>query len=261
MSKVVKLQVKDIKFDFDVRRLGNDLDHIKQMAAFLESGGTLPPIIVNERYGLVEGRQRLEAHKILKRTEIDAVVQSFENKAEERFVAMKHQLGLGLPLSSEDIRWNIKQMLLSRVSRDVIIKNLSGVLTRPLVIRYMDDAMSSINKDRIQKGLDRVADGETIGEIVRDGLVSAEQLKKAILHRKEQAGKVEPNAIKAAMGAQIRSLSRAVEKQKKDVLRSFDDNLLTATDALRIAEHTLNLIEALHRRAEDSLIRLKQVAR
>jgi hypothetical protein len=109
MSKVVKVKALELIMDwnlwprFEARELS--MPHIKWMVETLQTGGTLPPILVDAKSNrIVDGFHRTKAHLKLygDGAEIDAELKEFKSEREMLLESAKINTRHGLPLNSKD---------------------------------------------------------------------------------------------------------------------------------------------------------------
>jgi len=247
-----------LNFKFDVRLTGNDLDQVEQMQAALENGQVLPPVIVNQRYEIVEGRQRWEAAKRAGKREISIVMQAFSDSKAERVFAVNAQLNLAAPLDKESIRWNIRKLLIEGMTSSEVVAAFSNKLASDVVKRYTDDALSTINKQKIRDAIDRLGAGASKARVLAETGITEKQLQGALGYRKQKIRKGEKLNRKALFGTAVRTLSRKLEDQRKSVLRDLSETTLTPKDAEEIVQHAYVSIQTLCARMEDYKLRLYQ---
>lgn len=251
--------IERLNFKFDVRLTGNDLDQIQQMELAIRNGQELPAIIVNQRYEIVEGRQRWEAAKRAGLRELAVIVQNFADSASERIFAVNSQLGLAMPLDQESIRWNVKKLLREEgLTGAEVVKALASKLPEDVIRRYVADALSKMNKEKIQAAMQELGAGVSRARIMAKHGVTEKQIQDAIGYRKKKIGSREKGSRKGAFGTALRTVSRKLEDQRKGVLRDFSEGTLAARDAEEIMLHAYEVIQKLQSRVTDYKQRLYQ---
>lgn len=258
MDFTKKMKVSNIKYNFDVRVEGNNLANVEQMANYLTAGGFLPPVVVNQVGELVEGRQRLEAAKRAGLQEIEVTVKHFNSRVEEITYATICQLGTATPLTPEDIRFNMRQLLKLGKSHDEVVLMFQKQLTRPLADRYASDAASTLFKQRLQSSMDAVASGLSLKASAARNEITVEQLQNALKRKGKQTGKKQNVNTKARFGTSFRTISKKSEALYKALLSDIRDGIVDERSALEIAEHPVNLFRTCLIRSEDYLHRVKQ---
>lgn len=253
------LKTKDLKFKFDVRLHGNELDIVNQMAGMLRGGGKLPAVVVNQRYELVDGRKRVAAAKAAGLSEIEARVETFSDDNAERIYAMTAQLGSAEPLSEEDIRWNIRRLIVGGTSYETLVTTFSSKLTRPLAIKYVDDAFSVLNKERVSHAVTDMGNGVSRAKVMAKYGVTETQIKNS-LRRKANISGPKGSILddKSQMGVAVRVLSKKIESQGKRILQNINEGTVTNEDALNVISHTSKLIENIQSRVYDYATRVNQ---
>lgn len=253
------LKIKNLKFKFDVRLNGNDLDKVNQMVSILKAGGKLPPVVVNQNHEIVEGRKRVEAAKQAGLDEIDAQVKHFADSNAERLFAMNAQLGTAEPITEEDIRWNIRQLVRDKMPYDAILLSLSKTFPKSVAKRYIDDALSTLNKEKVTMAVNAVLNGTmSRSQVIEHFGVTKEQLVRAAGHRNQKIKKSQSLDTKARMGGSVGTLSKKVEAQGKNILQRLKDGFISHKEALEVINHTIALLRRVESRATEYGVRVHQ---
>lgn len=109
--------VEDV--DFYPRSTVSDT-RIAAMVDHLETGGELPPVVVDTKMRIVDGLHRVRAHKRLKRETITADVRKYQSDAALFAEAVRLNTGHGLPLNPYDVKRSVSRLRELGVELDAI---------------------------------------------------------------------------------------------------------------------------------------------
>lgn len=128
MSEVETIRYADLVFNLDFYpRREVDADRVRHLRDVLEAGGSLPPIIVDQKDRVVDGFHRARAHFGLygAHAEIPCEFRNYESDGAMLLDAISRNAGHGKPLGEED-----RQRCLSLVEKHgVSIEQLASAFT------------------------------------------------------------------------------------------------------------------------------------
>lgn len=155
MSKKMRVvAIADINVDLFVRTK-LDQDRVIEFAAHMEEGVKFPPIGITKDNRLVFGRHRLEALKMLDRTETEAEIIEADDEVEIIKIAWDENAKSSLPPSREDTEHTI-EMLLDRKLPKKQIGELLG-LPPGLARTYLKNVQARITTKRLQTAATAIA--------------------------------------------------------------------------------------------------------
>lgn len=232
-SRTVTRNIADLNTEFFVRK-ALDADWACHLALILDGGTELEPIWITPDNRVIDGRHRIEAHLLAKRTEIKCKIVEVANEIELIVLALKANMGSGLPAQSQDIEHTISMLL----ARGVPKKDLIDLIPLPakLVRKYINEVESKAERARLQKAALAVeSEGLSVAKAAELHSVSEEKLKRSIFPKRKKkssgASEVKREATKLyrSIGlknaAVCRKLMEAYEDgdvQMKEVLAMFD---------------------------------------
>lgn len=246
-TKTETVAIKDLQMNLFVRK-ALDQDHALYLAELLENGVKLPPIRITRERAVIDGRHRIEAHELNKRTEIDAEVVDVESETEIISEAYKANLGGSLPPSPQDTEHTV-MLLLERGEAKKRIGVLLG-LPAGMARRYVNDVQSKIARSKLQRAAAAVTDGGlTVAKAAEQYGVDLDKLKEVLSghRRRNKQGLTEIQrrltwsykSLSSKNAALIRSLLEkredgdVTEKQVHDIFEHIEDLQKKAARAIR----------------------------
>lgn len=235
-SKTVTLQLSQIINKFDVRTK-LDEDRVIQLAEAYEGDIQLPPVDVikldneDSLYAYVDGRHRGAAREFLNLKDIEAVVldSSLNDNPTELFaLALEANYGGAKPPTREDIIHTITRMLEAGCDRTSIKERLTFLPTGA-VRAFTSQALGTIQKRRVTKALDAIADGATMEVAAKTFRIKPDMLKNVIQGKKGKWGKNRSEEVqfsvevKAYISAALRSANTGIGKKIDEVFRRVED--------------------------------------
>lgn len=238
-AKVVEVPLHEITVDFFVRRSLSE-DHILQLAAIVEAGENLTPIILNDKYQVIDGRHRFKAYELANKTTIPCEIHKDLMRGEQILEALVSNMGGSMPPTQSDIRLAIQNMMAAGLKHNKILEGVP--LPRATCRRYIADAMSKANKDKIRNAIEAVTDAEmSVADAAIKHGVSIEDLRTEIRGKKK---KVKEDAfgmpkIKASITTRYRSSSQYNTALFRKLMDSYMDGECSFTQVM----DTLDLTE------------------
>jgi ParB-like chromosome segregation protein Spo0J len=247
-----RVKVADLTVSFFVRKSLSD-DRILQFGLLYEAKATdIPPIEVNERLEVIDGRHRLEGLKMAGILETDVEIKSGLSRAEEILEGLKANMGGAMPPTAADIRLAIQAMLTAGLSARDVQKGLP--LPPSIAKRYVSDAQSAMAKQRMASALDAVADGEVKpAEAAEKYGVDVESLRAAVRGRRKTAATDSLGfpAIKAALSTQYRSQSQKNASMFQRLIDGYADGDCTYSMVNNVFDHAEKMMQQAASRIPD----------
>jgi hypothetical protein len=158
--KPLEVETKKIKMEFDIRVRSKDPRYEDNLAILQNNGVTLPPIKIyklpmNGKFGLMDGRHRLEAAKLRGKKTIRALVVPYNpNELERRLESFKENIGGALPPTKEDYEMLVKVFLRSGMSHEEIVRSA------PYLRGYINSAAAQMSEQRRREAAKAVSTGK-----------------------------------------------------------------------------------------------------
>ncbi len=228
MSKSVvrkKMKIADLNLEFFVRK-HIDEDWVLHLAGLIEAEEKLPPILVNTKGIVIEGRHRIEAHILLNLTEIDVEIHDVNDEVALISMGYKANTGGPKPPSIEDTEHTI-MMLLDRGEAQKDIAKLIG-LPPSLARKYVGQVKSKLNRLKLTKAAAAIADDNlTLAKAAEKHNVDPEKLREHVSgkRKKHKQGVAE---IRKNLSAAYKSMSLKNANLAKKLLEKYEDGDVTA---------------------------------
>jgi len=229
IGDTIDVEIASLQVPFYVRRKLDD-GWTLQLAELMENGTTLPPIKVigANRLGwqVRDGRHRIEAHRLLDRKHIKAVVVApAKDEVGEISAAYNDNAGGALPPSKEDMAHTIT-LLLGHGLKPHAIAALIPTFPQSLVRKYVDTIHNREKQARLREAVGAVADGELNAPQAAEKYgVDLDQLRRAIGGKKKASV---ARAAEVVRGLQQRALSYSqtnAQLMKKQVEGFLDGDI------------------------------------
>jgi len=232
-QQTIKIALPTLKIDFHIRKELND-DRALQFMAIYEAwlkDKTLPlppAILVTPDGGVVDGRHRLKGAELAGMKDLDCVyVPKGLTPLETQFLAFECNLGGSLPPTQDDIRFFIMRLLKEGIQSSYIRKRLAQNGQMPLAVakRYVDDALSSYNKLRMNQAKDLVAHGGmTVPAAAARAGVDIDVLRSQISGVKKSAGAKSMGLAKlnSSVSSIVGAAHQKVGKELATLLEQFE---------------------------------------
>jgi ParB-like nuclease domain len=247
-TKTVLRKISDLKITFYVRTQ-LDEDHVLKLAALIQAGTALPPIIITADNRIIDGRHRLEAHKILDQTEIACEITEETNVVALIGKALGANEGGAKTPTTGDIVHSFLLMLQSGASENKIyaISPYPKAMTR----RYLQTAQSTLSKVRIRQAKEAVADGMSVREAAEQFGVDVARLKEAISGKKNMSKANLNSALKTVIRNHNYKATRGVQAVIKRVILGFVDGDITDSQVEECLEYQTEMLTKMVLRLED----------
>jgi len=229
IGEVIDVEITSLQIPFYVRRK-LDEGWTLQLAELVENGTSLPPIKVyrgkDGKWYVRDGRHRIEAHKLLDRKHIKAlIVAPARDEVGEISAAYNDNAGGALPPSKEDMAHTIT-LLLGHGLRPAQIAALIPTFPQSLVRKYVDTIHNREKQARLREAVGAVADGELNAPQAAEKYgVDLDQLRTAIGGKKKASV---ARAAEVVRGLQQRALSYSqtnAQLMKKQVEGFLDGDI------------------------------------
>lgn len=233
--------LKDLEINLYVRRVLNQ-DHALFLAELLDNGTKLPPIkvaLVDEKYIVIDGRHRIEAHELCKLTEIRVEICQVRDQAELIAEAYRSNVGGPLPPTAEDTEHTIVQLLDGGTTQRDIIKLLR--LPAGMARRYIKSVQSKMTRSKIQKAADAITEGGlTVAKAAEQYGIEPEKLKQSLSghRRRHKQGVAE---IQSGLTKLYKSLSLRNAALLRNLLEKLEDADVTSRQVTEIFDHLESL--------------------
>jgi ParB-like chromosome segregation protein Spo0J len=244
MAKTIELPVSEITVDFYVRRSLSD-DRVMELGLLLEAGVVLPPITINEQRQVIDGRHRLEAHKLIGTTHITCEMKRDLDRGEQLLEALIANMGGALPPTQSDIRLAIQNMLAAGMKPTTIQKGLP--LPPSVARRYISDAQSTANRAKIRSAVEAVTESEMRVQDAADKFgVDVDEVRAEIRGKKKKAKDTTFGLpkIKSELSNRYRSSSQHNAKMFTRLIDGFTDgecSFSMVSEALDLTEKHINV--------------------
>lgn len=239
-TKTIELPLDAVTVEFYVRRALSD-DRVMELALLLEAGTVLPPILINEEHQVIDGRHRLEAHKLAERKTITCEVRKNLDLGQQLLEALKANMGGAMPPTQSNIRLAIQNMLGAGMSSSAIQKGLT-TLPPSVARKYISEAQSNMAHQRMRAAVEAVTDqGMRVQDAAEKFAIDVEDLKTEIRGKKKQltTAAFGMPKIKAGLSKRYRSCSQANAKLFTRMIEGYGDGECTFNTVL----DTLNVTE------------------
>lgn len=247
------IKISELKPNLFVRQAIND-DHVLFLAGLLEGGVKLPPIEITKDNVVVDGRHRIEAHKIVDRDEIDYKVVDAESDTELIGMAYRANLGGALPPTPQDTEHTVMELL----RRDVTMKAVGELLGLPtsMARKYAKAVKGKMTNMDLQRAATLVTEGnKTVAEAAAEVGVDPDRLKQFMSGHRKRRKAIEE--IQRTITKRYKSLASSNAAMFKDLSDAFQDGDLGQKQVEQILSHIESLIRAQGRVVEDWRARFK----
>jgi hypothetical protein len=236
-SKIVEVPLHEISVDFYVRQALNE-DHVKALTDLTKAGVEFPPIIVNDKYQIIDGRHRFNAYKEAGKISARCEVRRDMLPGDQILEALKCNMGGALPPSRADIRLAIQNMLAAGLKYSAI---LNGLPLPPSVSKvYLKEAASNMLKQRISLAVAAVTEMEMpVSAAAAKYNVSVDSLKLEISGKRRKAKDdiYGVPKMKGEVSKRATSTSHKNAHLFETMLDAFMDGELTYKNACDVLDH------------------------
>ena len=229
-NPIHEIEIDSLTIPFYVRKK-LDQDHVMYLAELIEGGVIVDPIQVTAaddgKFAILDGRHRIEAHKLLDRKHIQArVMPPMKNVVEEISAAFKANIGGALPPSREDVEHTVSLLCAQGVST----REIAHLLPIPpsLARKYVNMVSSRALRARMRQAMEAVTDGDlTIPESAKKFDIDTETLRKNLGGRKKK-GQLRLSEAVNVIRRQFRSFSQRNAAMFKRLFDDYEDGEVSA---------------------------------
>lgn len=240
MGKIVTKQIEDLKLDLYVRQTLNS-ERILQLAELMENGIEVEPIQITPDGRVIDGRHRIEAHELLKRTEIVCEIVEVRDDLQLISLAYKANTGGALPPTRADTEHVVMLLLNHGATHRSIGEHLG--LTMSLARKYIGAVKARMERAKLRSAADAVAEGNlTAAQAATQFDVDLQALKLHIGGDKKRKKTVA--IFLTELTTLHRSAGSKLGKAMKNVLEMYEDGELTVTQAKEVIEKLEELQKA-----------------
>lgn len=225
---VREFPIDDLLIPFYVRQKP-DQDRVLYLAELMEGGVDLDPIKVfpkNGGFAVRDGRHRMEAHRLLDRKNIRAVVYpACRDLINEIALAYKENAGGALPPSKEDTEHTVRLLL----SQGVAPRDIAKLIPVPpsMAKRYVQLISMKQLRIRMKNAVSAVSDGElNAPQAAEKFKVDLDQLRKELGGRKKK-GKYQGKEVRRVISSRYRSLSQYNATTLRKLFNGLEDGDVT----------------------------------
>lgn len=182
----MKININQIYLDKEVYpRMHSDFVTLSRYINALDSGAKFPPIVVaqlsKKGYVLIDGYHRLEAHKVRKYKQIEAIVLPLKSKKEMYAESVRLNATHGKAFTTQEIAGIIKKLREWKFTPTQIsgIVQIPVEKLKPFVVKRVAKIIigKKVNKDIALKGALKNLAGETLSnDINQDKITSGSQI-------------------------------------------------------------------------------------
>ena len=271
-EKVVMLPLSQIANKFDVR-IALDQDRVVQFAGMYEHDpDLLPPVRVvrigDDRYAYIDGRTRGAARAYLDLPDVPAVIcnGSLRDDPLELYAeALESNWGGAKPPTREDIAHTIQRMLELGAAQKAIRERLH-FLPSGAASAYISWANAVLNKRRMARALDAVAEGLSIEGAAKENKIKPDLLRDAIAGKRGNWGAARSDEAQFLVTEQVyishvlKSANAGISKKLEGTMKRVDAGELSHKTAAAIIKSWREHLRKTMLRIEDWQARLDALA-
>ncbi len=179
MSKKIMVSLDQLRQTTNVR-VSLDQERVEWFVNILQAGGETEPGLITDDFQIIDGRTRLAAYEICKRTEMPMIKKGMLSKEEIIFLATEANFGGPKPPTTSDMNFTIVLLLKSGVKRKAIVERFSQFIPSKFVSKMIDDAGKQIVSESMRKARLAVSKGTSIQAAAKEFDVNEIALEKAI---------------------------------------------------------------------------------
>ena len=246
-DRSVTRNISDLASDFYVRRELNH-DWALQLGLLVESGVELEPIYITRENKVIDGRHRMEAYELAKKTEIRAKIVEADSDVELVVFALKCNIGSGLPASKDDIEHTIQELLNRGVPKKQLAETLS-ILPAKLVRKYLNDVESQIHRSKLQKAALAIsAGGLTVPKAAIQYDVPEDQLRVLLNTRVCGRTKRGIEESRRQLSNSYKSLGQKNHAIIRRIMEAYQDSDASHKQVIQLFEHLDHLVKVSSRK-------------
>lgn len=255
MAKTVMKKRTDLKVNFYVRTKVND-DHVLYLWDLIQHGTKLPPIVIDQNDGVIEGRHRLQAYEMDAIEDIECIVKHFETQADAIAYALASNVGGNLPPSKADIDHAVKLMLAEGLSGRAIVEKIAKLAPFPekLIAEHVREVRGQLKKRAIERAVRAVAKGDiTVADAARAESVDVEDVKAKIARSRDDSEKDphEWKVIKSALSSTARGVSRTFGGAATKAIDGYNNGAVDEEHVQSVLDETERLLKKMLRHNRD----------
>lgn len=249
-DRSVTRNIKDLSADFFVRRELN-ADWALQLGDLIEGGVEMDPIYITRENKVIDGRHRMEAHELAKRSEIKCKIVEADNDIELVIFALQQNLGGSLPPNKGDIEHTIQELL----NRGLPKKQLSEMLSplpAKLVRKYLSDVESQMQRAKLQKAALAISNGGlTVPRAALQYDVPEDQLKALLSTRVKGRTKRGVEEMQRQLSVSYKSLGQRNSATIRRLMDAYEDGDVSHKQVQKIFAHLEHLVKVSGRKAAE----------
>ncbi len=248
-GRTIKVRIDNLDINLFVRE-SLDHDHAIKIALMMENGVKFQPIQITEGLVVVDGRHRIEAHKINNQTDIWAEVVTVEGETDLIRRAYLANVGGALPPTVADTEHTIRLLL----ERQVPKKQIGELLSMPpdLAKRYVDNVQSRLNRAKLMRAVEAVTQGGlNVPQAAENHGVDQKKLRDFLSgnKRKQKVNAIEE--VKKGLTRSHQSLSLRNANVFRTLLKKVQDGDISFKQAEDVFEHVDHMRKSAERALND----------
>lgn len=234
MANVIEVKISELVNGFYVREKFDD-KHLAFLLSLHEGGIKLPPIEITKDKVVVEGRYRIELHKLLDKEYIEAIiVKDGKSEAELVSYALGRNIGGSLPPTKDDIIHTMRHLIEKGISKDEIMTAMSKSIPASMARVLLSRAGADIANAKGLRGARLVRDeGLSIEEAAkRVGLKTIKPIRDAM-----NIGKTDKlPKFNSIVSAKFSYLNKGNSRLITGLLNSYKDGEISSDGVLERLE-------------------------
>jgi ParB-like nuclease domain len=254
---VKSIKLEEIVISFFVRRELNE-QRVSQLIKLLEARVELPPIKVylnpqTEKYEVIDGRHRLEAHRRLEYDSIDCNVIDEPDFAKRVGMAVSANSSGPLTATDEDFEIALQALLDAQVSVRRILEVFP--LPKSYTMKIIHNVKSKLYKAATTQAVEAIVNrGLTVSKAAEEYKVDTAAIKQRITGRQKQE-KDQITDFTGGFSHRIRSFQKSNTVDYNRLYDAYDMGKLTAEATRKIFKSGVRSMKAVASVAEDYALR------
>ncbi|MBI2086590.1 MAG: ParB N-terminal domain-containing protein [Candidatus Zambryskibacteria bacterium] len=249
-DRSVTRTIKDLVEDFYVRQELNH-DWALQLGLLVDSGVELEPIYITRDGKVIDGRHRIEAHELAKKTEIRCKIVEADDDVEFVVFALKCNLGGSLPPNKGDIEHTIQELLNRGVPKKQLAEILAPLPTR-MVRAYLNDVESRMQRTKLQKAALAISNGGlSVPKAAVQYDVPEDQLKALLNNRVNARTKRGVEEAQRQLSVAYRSLGNRNSAVVRRLMEAYQDGDVSHKQVMKIFTHLDHLVKVSSRKVAE----------
>jgi RNA polymerase-interacting CarD/CdnL/TRCF family regulator len=255
-TKGTLVKIKDIEINFFVR-IALNADHVEYFRSLYDSEEAVEPILLekleNGKFGLIEGRHRIEGSKKAGYTSIRAEFGKFKDQKDRILNAVLANIGGALPPTMADYEYSIELLMNEKMTKKEVMENfpLPPQLTSKLWKRVQD----AIYRRTKRAAVEAIIRGDiTLKQAAEKFRVSEADLKFALKNKAKQDTDID--TILKALENSTRSLSQNWAQKAKMCIEKYQQGDFHKNDLARLSKRIKESSKKVFNTAEEVIKRL-----